>query len=78
MDGPAWMRGLLGSVWCDCVLGLLDRTPVHGWSPRGGAGQVSGRNPALGAHCALQEPRPGALCSAFSVPPTRKNKGWML
>ena len=47
MGRPARMSGLLGSsVWCNCVLGLLNRTRVHGWSPRGGAGQVSGILPS--------------------------------
>lgn len=77
MGGPARVSGLLGSVWSDCVLGLLDRTPVHGWSPRGGTRQVSWRHPALSAHRDLQEPKPGALSSTFSGCSEPSNKlGW--
>lgn len=77
MGGPAQVSGLLGSVRSDCVLGLLDRIPVHGWSPRGGTRQVSGRHPALSAHGDLQEPKPGAL-STFSGCSEPSNKlGWV-
>lgn len=77
MGRASRVSSLLGSVWSDCVLGLLDRTAVHGWSPRSGTQQVSGRHPALSAHGDVQEPKPGALSSAFSGCSELSNKlGW--
>lgn len=82
MGGPARMSGLLGSVWCYCVLGLLDRTPVGPRlesQGRRGAGQRETPRPRCPRRFAEAQAS-GSLLRVLRAP-TRKNKpsnklGW--